>query len=90
MAAVGSFSDHLARLYQHSLTISREPAVAVNGRGGPITQSAVESLPKGTLFALRYGKFCDSAHLIFMILPRGAGANGREFRHGRELRHGNR
>jgi uncharacterized protein len=46
------------------LTISRELAAAVNNGGGLFTQSAAESLPDGSLFALRYGKICDNAYLI--------------------------
>jgi hypothetical protein len=52
------------------LTISRELAAAVNNGGGLFTQSAAESLPDGSLFALRYGKICDNAYLMSNILLR--------------------
>src|SRR3954470_24867424 len=50
--------------YIKSLTISREPAETVNGQAGILRQWAGETRPSAVMFALRYGKICDSAHLL--------------------------
>jgi uncharacterized protein len=60
------------------LTISREPAVAVNNGGGLITQSAAESLRDATLFAPRYGKICDKAYLMPDVLAAKRRDNGHD------------
>jgi hypothetical protein len=50
--------------YIKSLMVSREPAGTVNGQAGVLRQWAAEILPVVALFALRYGKIYDNAHLI--------------------------
>jgi hypothetical protein len=61
--------------YIKSLMISREPAGTVNGQAGILRQWVAEIPPVGALFALRYGKICDNAHLI-SISPQETAGNG--------------
>jgi hypothetical protein len=53
----------IQRSYINWLTISRGRAATVNGQAGILRHRAGEIPPFGALFALRYGKICDSAHL---------------------------
>jgi hypothetical protein len=53
----------IQRSYINWLTISRERATTVNGQAGILRHRVAEIPPVGALFALRYGKICDSAHL---------------------------
>jgi uncharacterized protein len=53
------------------LTISRKPAAAVNGQGGVFGQWPAEIPSVNALFALRYGKICDNAHLISILCANG-------------------
>jgi len=53
------------------LTISRKPAAAVNGQGGVFGQWPAEIPSVNALFALRYGKICDNAHLISILRANG-------------------
>ena len=58
------FSGIIEPGYISSVMVSREPAGAVNGRAGLFSQRAAKTIPLIALFALRYGKICDSAYLI--------------------------
>src|ERR1700744_6535613 len=53
--------------YIDSLTISRVPALAVNGRGILLVQSAAEIPLIPVLFTPRYGKIREEAHVLFNI-----------------------
>jgi uncharacterized protein len=53
----------IQRSYINWLTISRERAATVNGQAVILRHRPAEIPPVGALFALRYGKICDSAHL---------------------------
>jgi hypothetical protein len=61
--------------YIKSLMVSREAAGTVNGQAGILRQWVAEIPPVGALFALRYGKICDNAHLI-SISPQETASNG--------------
>src|ERR1700731_2404216 len=54
----------IQRSYIKSLTISREPAGAVNGQGGIFGRWAADMPLVTAVFELRYGKICDNSHLI--------------------------
>jgi hypothetical protein len=57
------------------LTISREPAGTVNGQARILGRQGAEITSIAALFARRYGKICDSAHLVLMMLAGNGGSS---------------
>jgi len=57
------------------LTISREPAGTVNGQARILGRQRAEITSIAALFARRYGKICDSAHLVLMMLAGNGGSS---------------
>jgi hypothetical protein len=66
MGAVRIVRDHLAKLYQFLDGFSRVSG-AVNDSGGYFQVMGSRNFPGSAVFALRYGKICDNAHMLSRI-----------------------